>query len=144
MRIVLDTNTVISGLLWAGPPRQIIALVEQEYIVHCTSPDLVEEFGDVISRPKLAARLQQVQISAEELLERYLRFSAVVIKPDQVPAVIDRDPDDDHVLACALAASAAYIISGDRHLLDLKNYRGIPILNAADFLALYRAAAPPE
>ena len=139
VRVVLDTNTVVSGLLWAGPPREVIALIEQEKIILCTSPALIAELHDVIGRPKFSSRLERVQQSPHEVAERYVEHAAIIVEPQEVPEIVTSDPDDDLVLACALSAAADYIISGDRHLLDLKNYQDIPILSAADFLTAYQA-----
>ena len=112
MRVVLDTNTVVSGLLWAGSPRDIIALIEQEKVTLCTSPMLIAELRDVIGRPKFSSRLHRIQQSPNEVIERYVEHADIIVDPNQVPAVVASDPTDDPVLACALAAGADYIVSG--------------------------------
>ena len=130
MRIVLDTNTVISSLLWFGNPRQILDLAEEGTVTICTSPDLLDELEKVLARPKFTERFAAVGTSVEEVLDRFIELTEVVEKVTVVLA----DPDDDAVISCALAAGADCIVSGDEHLLSLKSYGGIEILSAAQFL----------
>jgi len=130
---VLDTNTIISGLLWFGKPRKLIDLAEAGSITVCTSPDLLRELREVLIRPKLSGRLAAVGSSAEEVVEQFAALAQVVEVSVSV-TVITADPDDNNVLSCALAAQADYIVSGDRHLLDLASYEGVEILDAAQFL----------
>jgi putative PIN family toxin of toxin-antitoxin system len=141
--VVLDTNTIISGLLWSGAPRSVLQLIEQEEITPCISPALVAELRAVLERPKFDARLTAVAETPVAALNRYLQYADVIDVPAPLERVVGKDPDDDNIIACAVAASAEYIISGDRHLLDLGSYKGIPILNAADFLAAYAKSLTP-
>ena len=144
MRIVADTNTVLSGLLWQGPPRRLLDLARERRIALCTSLTLLAELAEVIAREKFAERVRAAGLSAAELVEDYERL-AEVIAPEALPAPVSRDPDDDHVLACALAAKAELIVSGDkRHLLVLGNYQGIPIRTASDALSALAASPPPR
>lgn len=137
VRAVLDTNTIISGLLWAGSPRMVLRLIEQGQVVPCISLSLITELREVLERPKFKARLAMVGETPDEAVSRYLQYVEVIDVSSLSIMAVARDPDDDHVIACAVAAAADYIVSGDRHLLDLGVYKGIPILNAADFLAAY-------
>lgn len=130
MRIVLDTNTVISGLLWFGNPRQILDLAEEGTVTICTSSNLLNELEKVLARPKFTERLATVGTSVEEVLDRFIELAEVVEKV----MVVTADPDDDAVISCALAAGADCIVSGDAHLLDLKSYGDVEILSAAQFL----------
>ena len=83
-------------------------------------------------------------LSAAELVQDYERL-AEVVTPEPLPAPVSRDPDDDHVLACALAAKAELIVSGDkRHLLVLGEYQGIPIRTAAEALGQLTAPSPQQ
>ena len=92
-----------------------------------TSLALLAELAEVIARDKFAERVRAAGISAIELLQNYERL-AETATPEPLPTpVIERDPDDDHVLACAASAEARPIVSGDSHLVDLKTYQGIPI-----------------
>lgn len=131
MRLVLDTNTAVSGLLWpGGPPGQLIDAAEAGRIELASSPALLAELRDVLSRDKFAKVMAQRNVSAADLFDGYAALVRLVW-PEHTPRVIERDPDDDHVLACAIAAHADLIVSGDRHLTELGSYRGIRVLKAA-------------
>jgi len=127
MKLVIDTNTVISGLLWQGAPRQILDLARSGSISLFTSPELLAELEDVLGRKKFAARLGAAQVTVDELVYGYAAL-AKTIRAAKIEPVIKADPDDDKVLACAVAAKADIIASGDSHLLDLKEHEGIRIL----------------
>jgi len=133
MLIVADTNTVLSGLLWGGPPRRLIDLARARSLTLCTSLILVAELAEVISRDKFAHRVHLAGLSAADLVQDYRRLARIV-EPQPLPTPASRDPDDDHVLACALAAHAELIVTRDFDLLDLKTYQDIPILAAAEAL----------
>ena len=133
MRIVADTNTVLSGLLWQGPPRRLLDLARVRTLTLCTSATLLAELAEVMVRVKFADRVRAAGLSAMELVQDYERL-AEIIEPQALPVPFCRDPDDDHVLACALAAQADLIVSRDNDLLVLHPYQGIPILAAADAL----------
>lgn len=138
MRIVADTNTIVSGLLWQGSPRRLIDAARQQAIALCTSPVLLAELTDVIGRPRFAKRLRDAGVTGGALIEGFVRLTEIVQSPALIQPV-SRDPDDDHVLACAVASNADFIVSGDDDLLSLGQYRRIPILMAAQ--ALERIAA---
>ena len=142
MRIVADTNTVLSGLLWQGAPRHLLDLARERKITLCTSLVLLAELAEVMARDKFAERLSAAGVSAIELVQDYERL-AETVTPEALPTpVIERDPDDDHVLACAVSAEARLIVSGDSHLLDLKAYQSIPIHSAS--VALSEIVAAPR
>jgi putative PIN family toxin of toxin-antitoxin system len=138
VRIVADTNTVLSGLLWQGPPRQIIDHARAGAVTLHTSLTLLAELAEVIGRGKFAQRIQRAGVSALALIEDYQRL-AVLLEPEPLATPVSRDPDDDHVLACALAAHADLIVSGDRDLLVLDRFQDIRILTAAQALAVLGA-----
>jgi putative PIN family toxin of toxin-antitoxin system len=138
VRIVADTNTVLSGLLWQGPPRQIIDQARAGAVTLHTSLVLLAELAEVIGRGKFTRRILRANISAARLVEDYRRL-AVLVEPQPLPAPVSRDPDDDHVLACALAAEAALVVSGDDDLLSLGTFRDSRILTAREALDLIAA-----
>lgn len=135
MRFVLDTNIALSGLLWAGAPQRLIEAAEQHRIELVSSTSLLAELQGVLARTKFAAQLAKRGLRSADLFEGYAALVGNVT-PLSTPRVVPTDPDDDHVIACALAAHADAIVSGDRDLLDLLDFRDIPILTASQALAL--------
>lgn len=133
MRVVADTNVIVSAMLWIGSPHQILVASEDARLTLCTSPSLLRELTGVLSRPKFAPRLRSLQVSVSELTTGYARLARLV-NPQRIIRVVAEDPADDEVLACALAARAHYIVSGDTDLLRLRSYRGISILSPRLFV----------
>ena len=140
MKVLLDTNIWISGLLWGGNPRRIIQLAVSEQIVLYSSKLLVDELQATLAYPKLQRRLEKLAITAEELLLQV----AAITQLSQPVAITDvdqlRDPKDKIVLETALAVPVEVIISGDEDLLILKEFQQIPILTIKQFLEIYQFA----
>jgi uncharacterized protein len=135
MRILLDPNVALSVLLWRGTPYRVLEAARRpESVRLSTSAALLEDLADVLGRPFAAERLALIDRSAKSVLADYAGVCDVVV-PVAVPRVVPGDPDDDEVFAAALAARVDLIVSGDRrHLLPMRSYRGIPIVDAADAL----------
>jgi len=133
VRLVLDTNVVASGLLWQGPPNRLVEEAFDGKIDLATSPALLVELDGILQRAKFSHQIAKQSLSVAGLVLRYAEL-AQLVHPAPITPVVLRDPDDDHVLACALAASADLIVSGDSRLLELKAYQGIPIVSAAEAL----------
>ena len=133
IRVVLDTNVIISGWLWSGSPRQVLNIARQRQVQTVISEALLDELRDVLHRPKFADRLNWIEKTVEEILTEYLQFAEVVEQVEIMP-VINRDPDDDAVLACAIGGNVHYIVTGDNHLLTLKNFREVRIVDVNQFV----------
>lgn len=131
MRIVLDTNVVVSALIWSGAPYSLLQAAIERDVTLCTSPVLIAELTEVLQRSHLTPKLERARGSVEQALALYASLT-VNVTPSTVPRVVAADPDDDHVLAAAVTADADLIVSGDRHLLALGAHKGIRVLNPAD------------
>lgn len=135
MRIVIDTNLWISGLLWKGRPWELLRLAEADAVELCMAPAMIEELAQVLAYEKFEFRLKQLRLTPADLLAYAIELASVFEVPQDGPIIVAADPDDDIFLRCAVAAEAAYVVSGDHHLLDLDKYAGIPIVTVHDFLA---------
>jgi putative PIN family toxin of toxin-antitoxin system len=132
VRVVLDTNVLISGVIASGYSARILDSARKEEIKLVTSVHMLEEFSDVVSRRRIVRKYPEVTENAETLLDFFRAFAEIVSgfpEGDQ----ISRDRDDDFVLACAVDGKVDYIVSGDPHLLDLKSFKKIPILSPREF-----------
>jgi len=128
LRVVLDTNVYLSAFLFAESPlfRLWEGAVYREYTL-LVSPAILRELARV-----LKFRFSVLEEEVITLLKRIVRV-AELVEPRHVPHVVD-DADDNHILACALSGKASLIVSGDKDLLRLSEFRGIPIIRPMDFV----------
>ena len=131
-RVVIDTNVYISAIFWGGKPREVLDLGRNGRILIFTSSEIQAEI-----EMKLKTKFRIAEDEVAQILLDYTMFT-LPIKPIQRITAIDADPDDNKFIECAVASKAAYIVSGDKHLLDLKKYQGIQIKKAAEFLKIFR------
>ena len=130
MRVVLDTNVLVSAIGWAGPPRTVLLALRDGRHRLVTTAELLEELKRVLQYPKLAP--VRTHPSLPEILAWLWRPEHLVVPRERLQ-VIREDPADDRVLEAAVAGRAQAIVSGDRHLLQLGRYAGIEILTAQAF-----------
>lgn len=133
MRAVIDTNVLLSALLWGGTPHALMEHVRNGAVTLISSPALLAELARVIDRPKFDVILLRTNTSRAQTLAE-VRLLAEVIDPPPLAQPVCRDKDDDAVLALAMAAQADIVISGDDDLLCLNPFEGIPILTPAQAL----------
>jgi putative PIN family toxin of toxin-antitoxin system len=134
MRVVLDTNVIISSYLTPhGRVARIVTLWEQGAIDVLVSDVILDEYARVLRYPRHRKAHQLTDDQLADIDEAFREFSEY-IEPEDTPAVVEEDPDDDHFLACADWGRADCLVSGDPHLLKLDYYKGIPILSPAAFL----------
>ncbi len=131
MRAVIDTNVLLSGLLWRGAPHELLNHVRSGELTLISSSALLFELADVLNRAKFVAILNRTNTSRGRTLEEIHRLTEV-IEPPLLPQPVCRDTDADAVLAVAIAGQADFIISGDDDLLSLKFYQNIPIITPAE------------
>jgi len=131
MRVVVDTNVFISSLLnTEGNPRKVIDLWRFEKITLCLSKEILAEYFAVLGRFGLSEEPE-----GEELVQLFQkRYNQVFLTSVPTILAISEDPADNKFIECAVAADAKYIISGDRHLLNPKVFKGIRILPPTEFL----------
>lgn len=131
IKAILDTNVVISAIVFGGKPRRVLNLAIEGKVSLFFSEPMFEEIREILGGRKF-------RFTAPQLLavERELEAISDTVYPDKRIKIVKDDPDDDVFIECALAADADYIVSGDKHLLDLKSYGNIKIVNAAEFVEL--------
>ena len=128
---VFDTNILISGSRWAGNEAKLIDLVEDGKAKLYVSPAILEELRGVLMRPKFELTESEVL----EIVEHIVAISTI-IEPLEEINVVENDPPDNRIIECAVEAKADYVVSGDRDLLNLKEFRGIKIIKARELLRL--------
>jgi len=128
MRVVADTNVLISAFLFGGLPRAFLNLGLAGAFSLVTSGALLEELDE-----KLSGKFAVPEAKALAFLSQ-LKGKATVMSPSFVLNAVLGDPDDNRVLECAVAGKANFVVSGDRHLLRLGSHAGIAILRVRQFL----------
>lgn len=133
MKVVLDTNVLISALLFHAHVGALFDLIESNTIIPCFTPRTLQEFQRVLERPKFAREIQNVGLDPEEIVQSVLD-KGMIFHDQTMKNIIKEDPTDDAFLVCAQVSGAECIVSGDKHLLRLKEFEGIPIFSPKEFL----------
>jgi uncharacterized protein len=136
VKLVVDTNTLISGSLWHGPSARLLSAALSGKAQLFLSLPLLLEFRETLQRPKFAQRLAAQGETPDSLMLRFRIACHEAVPVRLVPPAELRDRDDLHVLACAVGAGADVIVTGDQDLLILKSFEGIPIVDAVEALKL--------
>ena len=128
-RAVFDTNVLISAYLWPGIPRTALEMIRNGSSMLVSAQPAIEEFVRVLGYRKF-------ELSPEEIapLVDDLTSLSTIVHPRQTVDVVTRDPTDNLFLEIALQGKCTVLVSGDRHLLDLRRYRRIRILTPAEFV----------
>ena len=130
---VYDTNILISAFIGRGAPYKALNKVYDGKVKLIISPDLLLEFEDVISRSKFNYTEKHIR----RILTVIFKVSKVV-KPDFSVDIVKEDPSDNRVIEAAISGKAQFIVTGDNHLLSLKNVENIKIISVKDFLKIIR------
>ena len=129
MRVVLDTNVLISGIFFAGYPYEILDAWRQGWIEIATSPEILEEY----SRVTLELSAEFPEIDPHPIL-RLIMIESRLTTAAALPRQVCDDPADDKFLACAIASGARVIVSGDKALLRASGHQGVSVLSPRDFV----------
>jgi len=134
MRVVLDTNVLVSALLFRGPTSRFVDLWQSQQICPLVSRAIVEEYVRVLAYPKFRLTAAEIKTLIEEVVLPYFE----VVRPTQRIDAVQSDPSDNKFLECAVAGEAARLISGDADLLAIKEHCGVVIEPPSEFLLLFR------
>lgn len=135
MKVVLDANIFVSSLVnIQGNPKRIMSAWEEGAFDLLVSEPIVEEVGRVLRYPRIAKRHKQDEQAIQRFLE-LLKNEAILIEPNERLSIVLEDESDNRYLECAREGKAQYLVSGDNHLLDIGEYKGIMILPPAAFMA---------
>jgi putative PIN family toxin of toxin-antitoxin system len=130
-KIVLDTNVLVSALGWKGSPYRILLTCIDKTCLLFISPALVSELIRVLSYKKFNFSQSEIEEFLTIIFE-----TAVLVEPAFSLDIIHSDPSDNRILECAVAAACDYIVTGDKHLLGIKTFKGISIITLEDFIKL--------
>jgi putative PIN family toxin of toxin-antitoxin system len=131
---VLDTNVVLSALLWGGRPYHLLNAARLGFFESFINSGMKRELEATLARPKFEKSIAATGLAATQLLSAYFAMTTQV-PTIRLAAPVCRDPDDDNILACAVAANADVLVTGDEDLLTLKNHHTFWIATPADALA---------
>ena len=132
MKVVLDTNVLISGIFFGGLPGRILNAWRSRKFQIAVSVEVLEEYIEVAER--LTARYADIEYKG---ILGLIVENADLIQASALTEPVCDDPDDDKFLACAVAAHAEIIVSGDRALLKASGYQGIQVMTPKDFVSQY-------
>ncbi len=136
-RVVLDSVVAVSSFLTTGLTAELVLLCEEKVDLYTTEKILQEIHHVLLAKPHIRNRYDYTATEVDVFVAYLQEISTII---EQVPeiSVIERDPKDDMIIACAVAASANYIVSRDRHLLDLGRYQDIQIVTPENFMQMLR------
>ena len=133
IKVVIDTNVFISSF-FGGNPKRIVDLWKKGEIKLCLSREIVDEYVEVLKRLGL-----QNESELQELLNTFSEGHNIIFSATTPPLkIIEQDPADNMFIECAVALGCSHIISGDKHLKQVKNYMGIKIVNPKEFLIQFQ------
>lgn len=131
LRITADANVIISALNFSGNPRAVLNLAAEGKVHLSISEDILGEVARVLRRPKFGWPEDRI----DKALVQLSHFTEHVTPTQRIEVVRD-DPDDDRILDCALAGGSDYLVTGDKHLLNIGQYQGVKIVTPAQFIDL--------
>ena len=132
-KVVIDTNVLVSGTFWTGASYRVLSLIDKDEINLVISSQITKEYARIINSSEILDKTtinQKTRIhSVNKLLQK-----AIIVEPKEHIDIIKEDKDDNKFIEAAISGFAGYIITNDKHILKLKEYKGIKILTSEDFL----------
>ncbi len=135
LKIVLDTNILVSAFFWRGNESKLFEQIEQKKVLFYTSPEILQEVENVLCREKFLKVLTLTQQTPEQIMQKIISLSHIVLG-DAPNIHVCRDPKDDKFIMCAVLATADYLVSGDKDLLVLKQHDNIKIIATSEMLTI--------
>lgn len=137
LKVVIDTNIAISGLLWMGLPNKILKLARDGFIDICSTETICEELAKVLEYSRFQKRLAELGLTCDEVIDYYMDI-VTIYKENAKIDIIKADKSDNRFIEAALDSGCNIIITGDEHLLEIKEFKNITILKPKEFLEVYR------
>lgn len=133
MRITVDTNILISATFWNGASSKIIDMVENKEVDLVLSKDILKEYDEVLNYKEIQDKIKNKNLEMKKSVGKVISISEMVV-PQQIFKVIKEDLDDNKIIECAVEGDVDYLVSNDKHLLKLKEFKGIKIIKPEEFL----------
>jgi len=130
--VILDTNVIISGIFFTGPPYDILKAWQSKKIQLVISSDIFKEYKRVADL--LNKKYKDIDINS---ILNLIAINSDIVDSKDLPFTVCEDPADDKFIACEISVRIKIIVSGDKHLLKLSGYKNILILKPKEFLEKY-------
>ena len=134
IKVTLDTNVLVSGTFWAGDSYKVLIFINERKIKCYLSKEIIKEYIKILNSEEIIDKIENKNLIVSNVIQKVLSISTIV-DPKNPINIVD-DPDDNKFIEAAIEGNVDYIISQDKHLLKIKEYKGIKILTPADFLKL--------
>lgn len=133
IKITPDTNILVSGTFWSGDSFRILNLIDKNFLLCVLSKDIIKEYEKIIRSDDIIEKIDKKGLIISKIIKR-VRKKSEIINPRIKLRVVKEDPDDDKILECALEGKVDFILTNDKHLLKIKEFKGIRIINPKEFL----------
>src|SRR3989338_5589119 len=137
MKITVDTNVLISATFWYGDSFRILERVENKEIELILSHEIIKEYEEVLAYNEIQEKIQAKQLTMKQTIQK-IQTMATLVYPIEKVNVVKDDPDDNAILECALEGKVDFVITSDKHLLKLQEFKGMKILTPAEFRSISR------
>ena len=136
MKVVLDTNVLVSGTFWTGDSFKILRRIDLKEIILVLSKELLDEYDETIHKEEIFEKIENKNLIINKIIKRVIE-DATIVSSEKKFDIIKEDLDDNRVLECAVEGRVDYIITQDSHLLKLNEFEGIKIITPGEFLEIF-------